>query len=127
MEKGRHLVRFNLGKGKNFMKWKISYPTGVSKYYDSDKVSIIMYNCKLVNQKSAANKIFNGANKTVCAWVQCDRIKVTYNVIYKSSSKQVCYNPRIIPNWIMGDEIVDNIEFKELFTMGKTVRIGDSL
>ena len=69
MAKNKYKVRFNLGRGDNYMKWKVSTPSGEATYHNPDDVLIIMKGCKLFNQKGSANKIYEGANKTVCAWV----------------------------------------------------------
>jgi hypothetical protein len=125
MAKNKYQVRFNLGKGKNFMKWKVSYPSGTARYYEPSEVLIIMNGCKLVNHKGTAKKIFDGANKTVCAWVECDVVKVINKVVTQSSARQVCYNPRVTPHWVLDNEVVDKGEFEELFTVGKSVRVAE--
>ena len=125
MAKDKYQVRFNLGKGKNFMKWKVSYPSGTARYYEPSEVLIIMNGCKLVNHKGTAQKIFDGANKTVCAWVECEEIKVIDKVVTYSNARQVCYNPRVTPHWVLDNEVVDKGEFEELFTVGKSVRVTE--
>lgn len=125
MAKNKYQVRFNLGKGKNFMKWKVSYPSGTARYYEPSEVLIIMNGCKLVNHKGTAKKIFDGANKTVCAWVECDGVKVIDKVVTQSEARQVCYNPRVTPHWVLDNEVVDKGEFEELFTVGKSVRVTE--
>ena len=125
MAKNKYQVRFNLGKGKNFMKWKVSYPSGTARYYEPSEVLIIMNGCKLVNHKGTAKKIFDGANKTVCAWVECDEVKVIDKVVTQSEARQVCYNPRVTPHWVLDNEVVDKGEFEELFTVGKSVRVTE--
>jgi len=125
MAKNKYQVRFNLGKGKNFMKWKVSYPSGTARYYEPSEVLIIMSGCKLVNHKGTAQKIFDGANKTVCAWVECDGVKVINKVVTQSEARQVCYNPRVTPHWVLDNEVVDKVEFEELFTVGKSVRVTE--
>jgi hypothetical protein len=125
MAKDKYQVRFNLGKGKNFMKWKVSYPSGTARYYEPSEVLIIMNGCKLVNHKGTAKKIFDGANKTVCAWVECEEIKVIDKVVTQSDARQVCYNPRVTPHWVLDNEVVDKGEFEELFTVGKSVRVTE--
>ena len=66
-------VRFNLGRGKNYMKWKIESKSGVE-YHSPDNVQLIMFNCVLKNNKKMAQRIFNGENKNVCAWILCESI-----------------------------------------------------
>lgn len=65
-------VRFHLGAGKNFMKWQVKEDGRVS-YFDPETTNLVLINAKLRNQIETAKKINQGANKTVCAWVECDR------------------------------------------------------
>ena len=53
-------VRFNLGRGKNFMKWKVQYPDGKIEYHLPSEVQLLMHECILKNQKKTAQKIFDG-------------------------------------------------------------------
>lgn len=122
MKKNKYKVRFNLGKGENFMKWKISNPLYEATYHEPSEVLIIMTNCKLVNHKGTAKKIHDGANKTVCAWVECDDVRVINKAVTYLDGRQVCYNPRVTPHWMLGDDVVDKAEFKELFTVKKSIR-----
>jgi hypothetical protein len=119
----KYQVRFNLGKGENFMKWKVSDSNGNSKYYSPDEVCLYMKECRLVNHKSTANKIYNGSNKAVCAWIECSEIKID-SVILRSSSKKICYNPKVSPNWTLSGSNVDKEKFKELFTVSNSVRLS---
>lgn len=108
-------VRFNLSRGKNFMKWKVEYPNKTVEYYDPEQVQLILTNAQLRNYKKVAEKIYNGANKSVCAWVLCDsvEIKTTDFKELNDSFDRIKYNPRIKPNWTINEEIADN-EFMEL-------------
>jgi len=109
-------VRFNLGKGINYMKWKVQYPNGVVEYHNPSEVQLILKGCQLRNHKGVAKKIFDGANKTVCAWVLCEDIeivKLTTNYIklftqFDLMFDRLKYNPRVKPNWILNGDIVDN-------------------
>ena len=38
----KYKVRFNLGKGENFMKWKVTSPEGHVDYYDPNEHTLIM-------------------------------------------------------------------------------------
>ena len=69
-------VRFNLSRGKNYMKWKVVYPSGAVRYYDPSLYTVTMTNCFLRNQPTTALKIFVGGHKKVCAWVECESVKV---------------------------------------------------
>ena len=110
-------VRFNLGRGANYMKWKVQYPNGVVEYHNPSEVQLILKGCQLRNHKGVAKKIFDGANKTVCAWVLCEDIEIvnltTTNYIkqfmkFDLMFDRIKYNPRVKPNWLLNDKIVDN-------------------
>jgi hypothetical protein len=105
-------VRFNLGRGRNYMKWKVEGPEGVV-YYNPADVQIIMHNCQLKNQRKTAEKINEGANKTVCAWVRCERLfSRTQDFLQLDAyvdSTQLKYNPRRLPYWYINEGVnVDN-------------------
>ncbi len=114
-------VRFNLGRGKNFLKWKVSYPNGKVVYLNPKEVSLYMEDCKLINQQTTAKKIFNGANKTVCAWIECGSVSINSKINTLPPSTLLHYNPRITPHWIMNDMIVDKMRFDSLFTFNDRV------
>ena len=110
-------VRFNLGRGANYMKWKVQYPNGLVEYHNPSETQLILKGCQLRNHKGIAKKIFDGANKTVCAWVLCNEIeiiKLTTTNYLKTFLKfdlmfdRIKYNPRVKPNWVLNDNIVDN-------------------
>ena len=117
-------VRFNLGAGKHYMKWKIEGPLGVE-YHDPNKVQLVMYNCKLKNNKKTAQKIFDGTHKTVCAWILCDSVDINYldtpHYETKSGLNQIKYNPRVAPNWVLNECNYDN------FTIPKIISVGNKL
>ena len=69
-------VRFNLGRGENYMKWKVEYPNGWSKYFAPTENQLILKGCQLKNSRTTAMKILNGQHKVVCAWVLCDEIEI---------------------------------------------------
>ena len=102
-------VRFNLSAGKNYMKWKVEYPDRKPEYYDPNEFQLVLGGCLLKNYKTTAQKIHDGANKTVCAWVLCEHI-----TIYKAGAVpitetcyQIKYNPRVRPNWMWDEEVMD--------------------
>jgi hypothetical protein len=98
------------------MKWKVEYPNKVVEYLNPTEVQLVMKNCQLRNHKGVANKIFNGANKTVCAWVLCKDIELLKKDFkqYDLSCDRIRYNPRIQPNWVLNDEVVDNMFVDEI-------------
>ena len=122
----KYKVRFNLGRGENYMKWKVIYKDNNSScYLDPKEFNLTMFRCKLMNQKGTAEKIKDGANKTVCAWIECENLVITptedYNAV--EDTLKVSYNPRVNPYWTLDGENVDKQEFKELFTIGSSVNL----
>ena len=119
-------VRFNLGRGKNYMTWKVEGPDGIS-YYDPNEVQIMMYGCQLKNQKKTAEKILEGAHKTVCAWVKC----ISVDIQQPSDASwdnfiQLKYNPRVLPHWFINDgENVDGMVVEQVVSIGRKL-IGSS-
>ena len=117
-------VRFNLGRGKNYMKWKISSKnSGVEYHYPKD-VQLIMKNCILKNNKKLAKKIFDGQQKDVCAWILCESISINHHDIVKSpitseNAEQVLYNPKIAPFWRLNSSNLsyDNQKFSKIFSV----------
>lgn len=126
--KARYKIRFHLGAGQNYMKWQVTNThTGVVSYYDREFTVIEMDNCKLRNRRGIATQIFNGQNKTVCAWIECDDITVHFSKkaidqLDRSIYRKISYNPRIKPHWSddQGNDI-DNKNFKSLSVIGAGV------
>lgn len=103
MTKKRYKVRFNLGRGENYMKWKVVDPKGVTSYYFPTGVQLRMTGCVLKNNKAAAKRIFRGeSNKVVCAWVLCDKLEIITDDFIQPDetlSPRLKFNPRVAPNW----------------------------
>lgn len=118
-------VRFNLGKGKNYMKWKVQHPDGSSQYYNPNEFQLVMSDCTFKNHKSTAQKIFDGAHKTVCAWILCKDIVIRSTDFIKDESRRVRYNPRVQPNWIFDGQIMDNDGAPKLHTIDYGVYITE--
>lgn len=100
----RYRIRFHLAKGENYMKWQVfDLQTNTKSYLDPDSKSIIMTECELGNQPATSKKIFNGENKTVCAWVRCDDVKIKDRdgVIPPAINGMTHYkfNPKKNPHW----------------------------
>ena len=125
----RYKVRFHLAKGENFMKWQVfDLKNNTKDYYDPDTRSIIMRDCLLGNHASTARKIFEGDNKTVCAWVECDMVDVvykespTYQEPNLDGATQYKYNPRKWPHWNSDDVMnADIMKFVKLKTKGRKI------
>ena len=111
-------VRFNLGRGPNYMKWKVQYPSGSVEYCNPQTSQLILKGCTLKNNRKTAEKIFNGEDKVVCAWILCEDIQVNYNIIDSIddlSDNRLSYNPRVNPYWVLGKETpADGFKFNEI-------------
>ena len=120
-------VRFNLGKGKNFMKFQvINNEKGSFKYYDPNTHTLILQGCLLHNQVGTAKKIFEGANKSVCAWIYCDSIIIIKDSKMKKTSLKISYNPKKAPNWLSFDgQNIDKKKFNMLYTVGNSFFIAN--
>ena len=119
-------VRFNLGAGENYMKWKVDIPGEPARYINPDAVQLRMTGCTVKNQKSTASKIHQGANKSVCAWILCNEISILTDLDAPSITQlknfeQLSYNPRVQPNWLCGGQNVDGASYDNIVSMGKTL------
>lgn len=112
----RYTLRFNLGAGKNFMKWKLTDKrTRKALYFDPNTTRFTMFDCKLVNQKATANKIHAGQHKAVCAWLEFNNYTTELSIT--PSRRAVEYNPRIAPHWRNArNENIDGMFYKTLTT-----------
>ena len=123
MEKNNKVfrVRFHLQAGENFEKWQVKDELDNIKFYDPKEVTLIMENCTLKNRRKVAQKIYKGANKTVCAWVQCTRV-TPVKPRYDELGIIVHYSPREHPFWETRGKCLDNKDFGVLITEGKFVK-----
>jgi len=113
-------IRFNLGRGENYQKWKITNNrTEESFYLLPEEFNLELVGCTLRNQKGTAERIYNGSNKTVCAWIDCDDIVVRTHRHLVGTNLE--YNPRVSPNWLLEGDDVDNEIFDKLETYGKLI------
>ena len=119
-------VRFHLGRGKNYMQWQITNNKTKEKVYASPKSTIVMMEgCELGNRPSVAKKIFEGENKTVCAWISCDDVRVVGADLITPDQfdmSQYKYNPKKNPHWFSDDE--DNCDgkvFERMMTVNRQV------
>ena len=113
-------VRFNLGRGKNFMKWKVQYPDGKIEYHLPSEVQLLMHECILKNQKKTAQKIFDGGEKVVCAWVLCKELTIAWSSNFVQADitgERVSYNPRVTPHWMLNGENADGLPVDTLVTV----------
>jgi len=114
----KHQVRFNLGKGENYMKWKITYNDGRVEYHHPAEVQLLLHDCTLKNNRKAAQRIFTGeSTKVVCAYVLCKGIEILTEDFIPETSAHLKYNPRVFPFWNLDGMNVDGNEYKELFSV----------
>jgi|LakMenEpi03Aug12_release.lakeMendotaPanAssembly.Ray.scaffolds.fasta_scaffold61293_2 hypothetical protein len=125
-------VRFHLGRGENYKHWQIVEFPNV-KYFDPNENNLILTNCLLKNNKNVAEKIYKGENKTVCAWILCEKVDIVLNSNFnKKKYKKISYNPKKFPYWINLSEnellqtfddnrSIDNYKFSEIRSIGKTL------
>jgi hypothetical protein len=116
----KHKIRFNLGRGVNYEKWKITYPDESVKYFEPSDVTIVMKDCFLRNQKGTANKIYNGDNKNVCAWIEAKQVEVINNsdIEYKTID-HIRYNPKVNPFWTINGVNSDGEVIVEIVSIGR--------
>lgn len=115
---GKIKVRFHFAAGENFMKWQVKEGDHVS-YYDPETTNLVLINAKLRNQVGTAKKINEGANKTVCAWVECDRVELAKKPVHR---EVILYNPRIAPHWRdINNNNIDGLEFDKLVSVNRTL------
>jgi hypothetical protein len=117
-------VRYNLSKGKNYGKWKIWSKSGVE-YHSPEIVQLILNNCQLKNNLKIAQRIYEGENKSVCAWIICESITINHIGDFDKleSHINIKYNPRIKPNWDINGLNGDNMFIKKIFTNDKKLYV----
>jgi len=129
---GKYKVRFHLGRGENYRHWQIIRPDGEREFVKpSDDTQIRMWNCRLVNRGKTAKKIYDGnCNKTVCSWIECEKLEVKgiLGSLFSDDEKdkfvgyekgvRLEYNPRKNPFWVdtATNSNVDGKFIKEMFT-----------
>jgi len=119
----RYRVRFHLAKGENFMKWQVfDKQNNLKEYYSPDEWSLVMDDCTLGNHPSTAKKIYEGADKTVCAWIACNKVTASSQAPSTESCTQFKYNPKKNPHWFTDNNPnVDGMTFTTMITKNKQV------
>jgi hypothetical protein len=113
----RFRVRFNLGRGPNYMKWKVEGPHGVS-YHSPTDTQLLLKGCELKNNLKAAKRIHAGESKSVCAWVLCEQIYFIGARPCRDKSIKISYNPKKNPHWCLpGGHPVDGLKVEWLHTI----------
>ena len=118
-------VRFHLAKGPNYQRWQVRCGEDVQ-YYDPEDVILEMHNAVLRNQRGTAERILNGENKTVCAWVECDKLVVKNRGEHAipETSGFCHFNPRRRPHWFdKRENDLDNTQYPMLATFGRLIFI----
>jgi hypothetical protein len=115
-------VRFNLGAGNNYMKWKVENLKDKTKVYlDPSEVILTMTNCMLKNNRNRAEEINLGAHKSVCAWVLCENVIINGTTDKEPEGTHIRYNPRVQPYWSEDGEDVDGKEYEKLTTINRNI------
>lgn len=116
-----------MASGDNYMKWQVfDLQKGTKDYFDPDSKSIVMLDCELGNYPNTAKKIYDGASKTVCAWVACNDVKVSdaSDLIPPelNGMTHYKYNPRKNPHWFTDTHLNrDGIKLKVMMTKNRKV------
>jgi hypothetical protein len=114
----RFKVRFNLSRGKNYKKWKVEELDGTVEYIDPKKYAFFLSGCKVRNQKKTAERIYSGEPKSVCAWIEATgmyKMELSDNTYFSlEKTKEIHYNPKKAPHWVLDDKDVDGEYFGSL-------------
>lgn len=117
-------VRFHLGKGEHFMHWQIKQGNKIVAWVNPSESNLILWKCKLVNNKTTANKILAGADKSVCAWIECEDCKIAHTASMPNTWAIVKFNPKKCNHWYPADKPdldIDRERFDIIYTSGRTV------
>ena len=114
-------VRFHLGAGPHYMQWQISTLDGDKRYVSPTYHQIVMKGCRLRSRRKAAEQIHQGANKSVCAWVECQEIEICPAAPSAGDSSQIHYNPRVAPHWVDDNQDADGRTYPLLHTNGRGI------
>lgn len=102
-------LRYNLGRGKNYKKWKLINPDKSVQILDPLRVNILLMNVTLHNNRKTATNIFNGANKRVCSWIQAEEVMISDKIDETLELKEkLSYNPKVKPHWF--SDLVDDCD-----------------
>ena len=95
------------------MKWQITCSDDKSVIYVDPKHEILLKGCRLINRPATARKVFEGENKTPCAWIACDEYVIlgTNDI---SIEGRLSFNPRKCVHWIDEDGINRDRAFYDL-------------
>ncbi|MHA1138651.1 MAG: hypothetical protein ACTSSE_19410 [Candidatus Thorarchaeota archaeon] len=97
-------MRYHLGRGENYKKWQIRNRDGSVEYIHPDDMVVVLSNARLHNRRKVADKIYQGENKTVCAWIDCEILSKGWWRMDGDSWEEIYYNPRETPYWTLFGE-----------------------
>jgi hypothetical protein len=93
------------------MKWKIEYNDGKVEYHHPAEVQLVLTDCLMKNNRTAAQKIFTGeSTKVVCAYVLCKGVEILTEDFIPETTAHLKYNPRVLPFWNLNGMNVDGTE-----------------
>jgi len=113
-------LRYHLARGEFYKHWQLKESkTGKTIYFRPEDTNFLLENVKLYNKKAVAQRIYEGANKNVCAWLSIKgSVKIRTEEIDVSNMTEIFYNPRETPFWTyknlvnIGLDLVD-LDLKE--------------
>lgn len=120
----RYKIRFHLARGKHYQHWQIrDMKTKEVHYIAPEACRINLLDCKLISNRSIAEKIYDGANKSVCGWILCRDCMVNMRSRYDwVADDLLIYNPRYQPYWTdLAGNCLDGAEYDSLELIGKEV------
>ena len=136
----RYRIRFSLTKGENYRKWRVVDTfNNTVEYYDPDITFMYLYDCVLHNRPHIARTIFNGDNKLVCAWIDCDNIDIRNNdnkcdvidYIVGENGYEITYNPNIYYHWVDtrkdSDFVIDNKQISVIYINNRKLIVPKKL
>lgn len=101
-------LRYHLGRGENYKHWQIRNRDGSVEYVHPDDMVVALSNARLHNRRKVADKIYQGENKTVCAWIDCEILAkgrtIPRDLHLNDSWEKAYYNPRETPHWTLFGE-----------------------
>ena len=125
----RYRLRFHLGRGDHFMHWQIRHGENTH-FFNPDGFKAVLHNAKLCNQRSTADRIYAGENKTVCSWIEFDKIELVREAETKRMPR-LYYNPRHLPHWtwwvnqgIVDKENLDGTQYDTVIVNGTSIYIN---
>lgn len=94
-------LRYHLARGEFYKHWQLKNTrTGKPVYFNPEDTSFLLRDVKLYNRRYAAQKIYEGANKGVCAWLSIKgQIKIHIPEFDTSGMVEIFYNPKEVPFW----------------------------